>query len=214
MVRVKICGITNLEDAAAAIRAGADAVGFVFAPSPRRVTPEKVRSITRELPPLVARVGVFVDAALKEVLAVKAFCQLDLVQLHGAEDEDFVTQLGNGVIKAIRVGTEETLQKQVPGRSPRQAYSSAILLLDTYSPSGAGGTGKAFDWRLAIPVAECRPIILAGGLTPDNVVQAIHTVGPYAVDVSSGVEREPGRKDHDKMSSFVRRAKSARSCPG
>jgi phosphoribosylanthranilate isomerase len=201
MVRVKICGITTVEDALAAIKSGADALGFVFAPSPRQVSPERVRSIIRELPPLVTKVGVFVDAGLEEIRHLKAFCKLDLVQLHGAETEHCAEQLGSGVIKAIAVGIERICQEQ--------AYPSTTLLLDTYSPSGAGGTGKSFDWLLAVSVAKRRPIILAGGLTPENVVEAINTVSPYAVDVSSGVEHAPGRKNHEKMSSFVRRAKSA-----
>ncbi len=201
MVRVKICGITSLVDAMAAVRAGADALGFVFAPSPRRVSPDRVRTIVRELPPFVATVGVFVDAGLGEIRGIRAFCRLDLAQLHGDESEDFVNQLGNGTVKALRVR----------GVVPANTYIGATLLLDTYSPSAQGGTGTTFDWNLASEISRSRPIILAGGLSPENVADAIRAVNPYAVDVSSGVEHEPGRKDHDKMSRFVRRAKYANS---
>ncbi|MEW6352206.1 MAG: phosphoribosylanthranilate isomerase [Thermodesulfobacteriota bacterium] len=204
MVRVKICGITTIEDAMAAVGAGADALGFVFAPSPRRVSPDRARAIVRELPPFVITVGVFVNAGLEEIRAIRAFCKLGLVQLHGSESEDFVNQLGSGTIKALRVGSDTVVRPE--------SYAGATLLLDTYSPSAAGGTGTTFDWSLAAEVARSRPVILAGGLTPENVADAIRTVSPYGVDVSSGVEIEPGRKDHEKISRFVRRAKSANGC--
>ena len=200
MVRVKICGLTNAHDALAAASAGADALGFIFAPSPRQVQPDQVRAIVAQLPPLVLTVGVFVDSPLEQIKAVRDFCSLDAVQLHGQETPDLVQALGGRVIKGVRVGADRPI--------PLDDFPSAILLLDTYSPNQAGGTGHTFDWELARGPALRRPIILAGGLTPDNIIQAINKVRPYAVDVSSGVETEPGRKDHEKLECFIRRAKS------
>ncbi|MBU2549876.1 MAG: phosphoribosylanthranilate isomerase [Proteobacteria bacterium] len=201
MVRVKVCGLTNLDDSLAAAGFGADALGFVFAPSPRRIEPDKARGIVLGLPPFVLRVGVFVDAPVEWIEEVRRHCELDVVQLHGSESEDFVSCLGGRIIKGLRVGGETPL--------PERAYAGATLLLDTYEPGRAGGTGRTFDWSLAVEPARQRPVILAGGLTPDNVSQAVQTVSPYAVDVSSGVESEPGRKDHEKLECFIRRAKSA-----
>ena len=200
MVRVKICGITCLEDAVAAVRLGADALGFVFAQSPRRVAPERAREIIRALPALVQTVGVFVDAPLEEMAEVRVYCGLDILQLHGDESPETVARLDGRVIKALRVtGGEHSLGNRFP---------SATLLLDAYSEQARGGTGKTFDWTLARDIAGRRPIILAGGLTPENVAEAIEIVRPYAVDVSSGVEREPRRKDHGKTARFIGEAKS------
>jgi len=197
VVRVKICGITCLEDALAAAQAGADALGFVFAESPRRVTADQARAIIRRLPPLMTAVGVFVDAPTGLIEEVRNFCRLDAVQLSGEESEAMVTRLGGRVIKAVKV---------TDGLRPDpKAFLSATLLLDAYSPQVKGGSGMTFDWRLAVEPARRREIILAGGLNPENVIQAIETVRPYAVDVSSGVESKPGRKDHDKLSRFIRR---------
>lgn len=200
MVLVKICGITNREDGLAAVRLGADLVGLVLAPSPRRVTPEQARKIVLALPPRIKCVGVFVDAPPAQVRELRDYCGLDLVQLHGAESEQEAAFLGPGVIKALRVGPDNEFDAR--------AYPGARLLLDTHVPGQPGGTGKTFDWGLAVAAARQRPIILAGGLSPDNVAQAIKTVNPHAVDVSSGVESEPGRKDHDRIASFIRRAKA------
>lgn len=200
MVRVKICGITCTEDALAAVRYGADALGFVFAPSPRQVTPQEARTIIHSLPPLVAKVGVFVNESADVIKNIRSFCGLDLIQLHGDESEAEAAQLGTGIIKALRVGDDFL---------PRDdSYPTATLLLDTYCPGSRGGTARTFDWRVATGPAKRRPIILAGGLTPDNVAQAVQTVRPYAVDVSSGVEREPRRKDYEKLAHFIRRAKA------
>jgi phosphoribosylanthranilate isomerase len=199
MVRVKICGLTSLEDAAMAVALGADALGFVFAPSPRQVSPELVRRIVAALPPLVLTVGVFMDESLKEVQRVREFCGLDYVQLHGALSERTAARLGRRVIKAMTV-------EQTP--PPATAYPKATLLLD--APKGrprlAGAPG--FDWKLAQEAARRRPVILAGGLNPDNVRRAVETVRPFAVDVSSGVEKEPGRKDHARVAAFIARAKA------
>jgi phosphoribosylanthranilate isomerase len=200
MVRVKICGLTSREDAVAAAALGADLLGFVFAKSPRRVTPDQARDIINGLSAHVVTVGLFVDADLDEVQELREYCGFTAVQLHGHESEDMVAAVGGHVIKALRVGTESVPYKDV--------YRCATLLLDTYCPGVPGGTGKTFDWNLAVEPALHRPIILAGGLTPDNVAEAVQTVRPYAVDVSSGVEAEPGRKDHEKLERFILGAKS------
>lgn len=198
MIRVKICGLTNLDDALAAAHAGADALGFVFAPSPRQISPQKAREIIAALPPMVITVGVFQNAHPEEVSQVRRYCGLSLVQLHGEETESETACLGPGVIKALSVG------KTPPDPL---AYPMATLLLDTAASGKSGGTGLSFDWGLAAPVAAQRPVILAGGLNPDNVAQAILVAGPCAVDVSSGVESAPGRKDHDQIARFIASAK-------
>ena len=198
MTRVKICGLTNLDDALAAAQAGADALGFVLAPSPRRVSPDQVRAMVRRLPPLVTTVGVFVDTPLEEVARLKTWCGLVWAQLHGREGQAEVEALAPRVIKVLSVG------RQTPDP---QAYPGAHLLLDTAVPGRTGGTGQTFDWSLAVDLARQRPVILAGGLNADNVAQAIAIVKPFAVDVSSGVEEEPGRKDHAQIRSFIARAK-------
>lgn len=193
--RIKICGITSLDDALAACRLGADALGFVLAPSPRRVSPEQARAIIAALPPLVNTVGVFVDIPLWEAQELRAYCGLDWLQLHGEEDQGYAAALGPRVIKALRVSRE---------RPPDPAaYPGYALLLDTYHHSAVGGTGESFDWSLAQDIARKRPIILAGGLTPDNVSRAIKQVQPFAVDVSSGVEKQKGVKDHERIASFI-----------
>jgi phosphoribosylanthranilate isomerase len=179
---------------------GADMLGFIFAPSPRRVDADTARTIIARLPQHITTVGVFVNAPLEEMIDIRRFCGLGTLQLHGEETEAVVQAVGNPVIKSFRVaGTELDCETAFPG---------AMLLLDTYDPHAAGGTGKTFDWRLAIGPARTRQVVLAGGLTPDNVVAAITTVRPFAVDVSSGVEIEPGRKDHGKLERFISRAKS------
>jgi len=201
-VRVKICGITDLETARVAEEAGADAVGFVFAASRRQVTPETVREIAGGLPPFVVPVGVFVDAPLEKVKEIAAYCGLGAVQLHGAEPPEYCAALkkaGLRVIKALRVKGPEDL-------SGLGAYPVHALLLDTFVPSVAGGTGKTFDWKLLKGKVFPVPFVLAGGLTPDNVAAAVKQVRPYGVDVSSGVETA-GRKDPVKIRLFVQRAK-------
>ncbi len=192
-VRVKICGITRIEDAVAASMAGADALGFVFAPSKRRVTPEVAAGIAAKLDPFVTVVGVFKDAPLEDVLETKRRCRLDVVQLHGSEDESFVSKIPGKVIKAVTV---EQLDKE--------RYRNADLLVD----SPGGGTGRTVAWESLGAFALKRRLILAGGLTPENVEAAIETVAPYGVDVSSGVESAPGIKDVLKMERFIRKVKA------
>jgi phosphoribosylanthranilate isomerase len=201
MVRVKICGITNLDDALLAVDAGADALGFVFhAKSPRWIVPEQAAEIIKALPPFVLTVGLFVNAGLDFVNATAANCCLDRVQLHGDESPAFCAQVVRPVIKVFRI-------KDMASLDLIAGYRVAGYLLDAYSPQAYGGTGLTFNWDIAKEARKFAPIILAGGLTPDNVRQAVETVGPFAVDVSSGVEASPGRKDPVKVREFIRRAK-------
>lgn len=204
MARVKICGITNLEDALSAVEAGADALGFVFyAASPRHIFPEQATRIISQLPPFVQTVGLFVNEELNTVNEVADLCRLDLVQLHGDESADYCQQISRRVLKAFRVRSLTCLD-------PIKDYRVAGYLLDTFSPSFYGGTGTSFNWEIATEaVKRHQRIILAGGLTPDNVAEAIRQVGPYGVDVSSGVEAAPGKKDRDKVREFIRNAKEA-----
>ena len=201
MVRVKICGITNIEDALMAVEAGADALGFVFVEqSPRCVSPQKAAAIVSALPPFIQTVGLFVDADIERVNWVADFCGLDIIQLHGDEAPDFCTEVRRRVVKAFRV-------KDAGSLSSLASYQVAGYLLDAWSPAAHGGTGKAFDWSLARDAACTRPIILAGGLSPENVRDAVDFVQPYGVDVSSGVESSPGKKDPEKVREFIRNAK-------
>ena len=189
-VNVKICGITNLTDARTAVRLGADALGFIFAPSPRQIAPQTAREIIRALPPFVKTVGVFVNAAPASIRQMINDCGLDLVQLHGDESPDLCDELMPYTIKALRIKDESSLKIG-------KAYHGKVraLLLDTYSKEKAGGTGKTFDWELAIRIKkQGSPIILSGGLAPANIIAAINTVRPDAVDVNSGVEERPGKK--------------------
>lgn len=201
MARVKICGITNLEDALHAAACGADALGFVFFDkSPRCVTPEQVKEIIPQLPSFVTTVGLFVNETPQTIREKAAFCGLDRVQLHGDESPEDCLLPPLRVIKALRVRDAESLARvdDYPGE----------LLLDAWSDQVYGGSGHSFDWQLARELAARRSIILAGGLNPDNVTEAIAALEPYAVDVSSGVEQSPGKKDHDKVAEFIRRARN------
>jgi len=202
--RVKICGITSRQDALDAVRFGADAIGLVFyPPSPRCVTPEQAAAIVERLPPFVAVVGLFVNASREEIAEVLAAARIDLLQFHGSECPDYCAGHGRPYIKAVRV------QQGLDLLAERERYAGAsALLLDTYQPGVPGGTGQAFDWSLIPPVLGGE-VILAGGLTPDNVGEAVRRVRPYAVDVSGGVEREKGRKDAAKIRAFMRGVASA-----
>jgi phosphoribosylanthranilate isomerase len=196
--RVKICGITRLQDAQAAIEAGADALGFVFyAPSPRAVTSAQVRAITAVLPPFVSKVGLFVNAKASEVEEAITTAGLDCLQFHGDESEDYCAQFNLPYYKAIRVKPGVNLVQ-----CELDFASAAALLLDTYSEKAVGGTGESFDWAL-IPAGMQKPLVLAGGLNADNVAQAVLQVGPYAVDVSGGVEAEKGIKSPQKIAAFM-----------
>lgn len=199
MVWVKICGLRDAETALYAALAGADALGFVFASGRRQVTPEQVRPLLAVLPSSVLKIGVFVDAPLQKVQEIARDCRLDVVQLHGAESPAYCRAVGRRVIKAFSVGT---------GRLPETLadYEVEAVLLDTYVPGCAGGTGKTFDWSLVKELKCPQRIILAGGLNAANVQKAIRIVRPYGVDVSSGVETN-GQKDKEKIWEFIKKAK-------
>jgi phosphoribosylanthranilate isomerase len=202
-VAVKICGITDYGDASMAVELGADALGFIFAHSPRQVTPQKARDIISAIPPFAKTVGIFVNQDPIEINKIVRYCGLDLVQLHGDESPDFCNELMPYTIKALRIKNETSLRTA-------QAYRGKVraLLLDTYSKDKAGGTGEAFDWQLAIKIKKLGiPIILAGGLGPSNIDGAISTVRPYAVDVNSGVEKRPGKKSHALIKDLMEKVK-------
>jgi phosphoribosylanthranilate isomerase len=201
MVRVKICGITTLEDAIHSVESGADALGFVFhEASPRHISREQAASIINALPPFIQAVGLFVNAGVEYVNATTDFCRLDLVQLHGDETPAYCDMIRRRVIKAFRV-------KDITSLDLVRNYRIAGILLDAFSPKAYGGTGLTFNWEMAKEACRYGPVILAGGLTPENVRHAVEWVNPYGVDVSSGVETAPGRKDPDRVSEFIRRAK-------
>ncbi|MBD2836709.1 phosphoribosylanthranilate isomerase [Pseudomonas sp. JM0905a] len=201
-VRIKICGITRIEDALAAIAAGADAIGFVFyAKSPRAVTPAQVRAIIAALPPFVTTVGLFVDMPRAELTQLLTEVPLDLLQFHGDEGPADCAGYGRPYIKALRVKPGDDVAAAIS----RYPEASGILL-DTYVPGTPGGTGEAFDWSL-VPRDAAKPLILAGGLTPENVGDAVRQVRPYAVDVSGGVEASKGIKDAAKIQAFIQQAR-------
>ncbi|MFO1457872.1 MAG: phosphoribosylanthranilate isomerase [Verrucomicrobiota bacterium] len=206
--RVKICGLTNLDDARMALDAGADALGFVFVPgTPRFVDWEKAADWIQSLPPLVSRVALFVDAPSSVAAEVLARTGIEVAQFHGDESPDYCRSFRGTVrvLKAFRVRGPETLEGLERYRDSVDAY-----LLDAWSAGAHGGTGARFDWELAVSARErVGPLVLAGGLKPDNVEEAVRRVRPYAVDVSSGVELSPGRKDPEKVASFIQAAKSA-----
>ncbi len=204
MLRVKICGITNVDDAYAAIEYGADAIGFVFyAKSPRAVTPDTAKPIISRLPPLISTIGVFVDEYMATIEQIVSFAGLDLIQLHGSEPPEYCIS-DKKILKAVRV-------KDIADIAPLKLYKTvSAFLLDTYSPHAHGGTGEIFNWEIAVEAKKSGRIILAGGLTPDNIEEAVSIVQPYGVDVSSGVEgSEKGLKDHKKLKLFIERAKKA-----
>ena len=203
-VTVKICGITSEADALAAVEAGADAIGLMFYEgSPRHVTLEQAKAISAALPQHVMRVGVFVNAEEAFVHQALTECMLNILQFHGDETPEECSRYPVMTLKAFRVQGEETLAEL-------EAYPSAGYLLDAYVKDALGGTGATFNWDLAVRAQEFgKPIFLAGGLTPENVAEAVRKVQPFGVDVSSGVESEPGRKDAEQMRTFVSAAKGA-----
>lgn len=196
-VRVKICGITNAKDAEIAVEAGADALGFIFVGgTPRYIDPDAARDIVNDLPPLVSPVGVFADHPVAEVERVIARCGFRTVQLQGSEAPEYCRHLAVSVIKTFRVR---------PGgpAPPFEAYRVHAFLLDTFVEGKLGGTGQTFPLEIASSAKAFGRVIIAGGLTPENVAQVIREVHPYAVDVSSGVESKPGRKDPQKVRDFI-----------
>ncbi len=203
MVWLKVCGITSVEDAAAACELGYDAVGMVFAESPRRVSAERAKEISSALPSSIKRVGVFAGMGVEEVKSLAEDCGLDLVQLHGEEIAEGAAFFGSRAIVARRPRSREDLESI--GVFP-QAFA---VLIDSWDPLLAGGTGRTCDWDLAARAAGKARIILAGGLNPANVGEAIAEVDPFGVDVSSGVELRPGVKDHALLRDFARAVRGA-----
>ena len=203
-VKVKVCGMTSLKDALVAVEGGADAVGFIFyKKSPRSVTMKTVREIVLELPPFVDTVGVFVDETAEQINKIADYCNLDIIQLHGNESPTFCKKIRRKVIKAFRIKDMQSVKKL-------SSFQVSGFLLDTFSENLHGGTGKVFDWNLALPAKKFGPVIMAGGLTPNNVQQAVRQIRPYGVDVCSGVESEPGIKDHKKVRAFLKNANAGR----
>ncbi|MFO1475222.1 MAG: phosphoribosylanthranilate isomerase [Verrucomicrobiota bacterium] len=201
-VKVKICGLTSVDDALAAAAAGADMIGLMFHPaSPRFVQPQTATSIAAALPPYVAKVGVFVNAPEKFVRERIADCGLNLLQFHGDETPEYCLRFGIMTVKAFRIRNAASLEAL-------DHYPTDAWLLDAYTPGKEGGTGETFDWELAKQANQKgRPIFLAGGLTPANVARAVAQVQPFAVDVSSGVESSPGKKNPELVAAFIRAAK-------
>ncbi len=203
--KIKICGITNQIDALHAIDSGADALGFVFyKKSPRHVNPKVVKAIVANLPPFVLPVGVFVNEEAQVVRDIIDECGLALAQIHGDETADYCESLGRPVIRGIRLRDRNTFMSmaEYKGRARVRGF-----VLDAFSENAYGGTGKTADWSLAKEAAQSFSFLLAGGLTPDNVQEAIQKVQPYGVDVSSGVEARPGKKDPAKIQAFIQAAK-------
>ena len=203
MTGVKICGITNLEDAEAALFAGADAVGFIFYPeSPRCISPDRARKISGDLRGKVCRVGVFVDHDAEGVRRIAQFCDLDFIQLHGNESPDYCRAFSPRVlIKAVSIQKEEDL-------AGLKDYPVRAILVDAHDPVRRGGTGKTCDWNLARKAGENHRLILSGGLNPQNILSAIEAVRPPAVDIGSGVESQPGKKDPEKIKELMAAVRS------
>jgi phosphoribosylanthranilate isomerase len=201
MVKVKVCGITNQRDAEAAAVYGADAIGFIFAPSPRRLAPQTAKKIVKALGPFISTVGVFVNEKPAEILAIAEEVGLTAVQLHGDESAAVLKKLKDlRVIKAFRVAKAVDLYAT-------RGYTPDAFLFDAKVEGLYGGTGKSFDWKILKNFDGKAPFILSGGLTPANVREAVSVARPYGVDVSSGVERQPGMKDADLIKEFIKNAK-------
>ncbi len=210
MVKVKICGISNYQDAAMAVHLGVDAIGFIFAPSPRQITPEKAREIIRAIPPHLKTVGVFVNERPDTVRRIRGFCGLDLIQFHGDESPEVCGDFMPHTIKAFRIRDRSVLQTIKPYYGKIKA-----MLFDSYDEKTMGGTGKTFDWSTAVTgKALGVPIILSGGLKPSNIVSAISKINPFAVDVNSGIEERPGKKDHLLMKELMENIRNAENGKG
>ena len=202
MTWIKICGITNIEDGLKAASLGADSLGFVFAPSPRRVEPATVRAIVQNLSTSVFKVGVFLNHPLSEVKEIAAYCNLNGLQFHGEESPEYCQKFSQQVIKTIRIKDLESLKDMAK-------YPNVSILLDTWCPTQGGGTGTPFPWEIALKAKGERDFILSGGLSPLNVGEAIKKVRPMGVDVCSGVEAVPGKKDPLKMAEFIKEVRQA-----
>ncbi len=197
MTKIKICGITNLEDALLALELGVDALGFVFAESPRKVTSQLAEQIVNQINLPVLKVGVFVNEDFQDVQEIFNRCKLDYVQLSGNEDKTYLEKLSLPIIKVFKV-KGQTVLKEIP------QYDLNLFMLESFNETQHGGTGKTFDWDIAIEAKKFGRVILSGGLTPENVFSALQQVEPYGVDVSSGVEELPGKKDKKKLEQFVK----------
>lgn len=203
MVAVKICGVTSVQDAELCVAAGADAIGLNFFPrSSRYIEPARARAIVDAIAGRALTVGVFVDATYEQIVAAREQSAVKCVQLHGEEPPELLERLLPHAFKALRMRDAGTLHAA-------RAYGGEHILLDAYVPGEAGGTGQTFQWSLATELARERHVTLAGGLHPDNVAAAIACVRPFCVDVASGVERTPGRKDEERVTAFIRAAKQA-----
>jgi phosphoribosylanthranilate isomerase len=203
MIKIKICGITSLDDALAAAAAGADALGFNFyKKSPRCIEPQKAAEIIEQLPPFIVPVGIFVNEREDRIREILASTGIQAVQFHGDESPEFCQRFGGRVIKAFQVKDKESLQNMAH-------YRVGAFLLDSYRDDVRGGTGVAFDWHLAVVAKTFGKVILAGGLTPENVAEAVKLVQPYGVDVAGGVEKEKGVKDHAKLKKFITEVRRA-----
>ena len=198
MTQIKICGMTNQEDALFAASSGVDALGFIFyEKTPRFVTPEKAKGIIAALPGEVARIGVFVNHSYDEIERIRTFCNLDMIQLHGDESPEFCRRFPSSmVVRSFALRTEDDLRLL-------DDYPGTPILADSYAPGLRGGTGRIVDWNLARRVMKTHPLILSGGLSPDNISEALAAVSPDAVDINSGVETAPGKKDPEKIRAIV-----------
>jgi len=207
-----MCGTTSLADASEAARLGVDAIGLIFVEkSPRYITPEKAIEITTKLPPFITKVGVFVNEEKEEIEEIVRYLGLNGVQLHGEEDRSFCSDLANAmptcsILKAIGVGSHTSREDFLPFCDVVKGF-----VVDTYVKGQEGGTGKTFDWDILEKVQLKTPLILAGGLSPDNIQNALRTVAPFAVDVNSGIELAPGKKDHAKLKSFIEKVRESDS---
>jgi phosphoribosylanthranilate isomerase len=203
MIKIKICGITNLDDAMAAAEDGADALGFIFyKKSPRYVEPAKAAEIIHQLPPFITPVAIFVNEREEKIRDIQFTTGIKVLQFHGDERPEFCERFATRVIKAFQVKDKDSLKLMAH-------YHVGALLLDSYREGLRGGTGMTFDWHLAVVAKTLGRVILAGGLTPENVAEAVKLVQPYGVDVSGGVERETGLKDHAKLKKFITEVRRA-----
>lgn len=212
-VRIKMCGTTRQDDAVTAVKLGVDALGFIFyEKSPRSIDPEEAKLIIEQLPPLITTVGVFVDKKRKEVEEIVQYCGLGYAQLHGQETPKYCERLIRSaapcqVLKVLRVNDHLHAEDIAP-------YNDIVhgFLLDTYRKDAVGGTGETFDWSLIGQLSLRRPYLLAGGLDPDNIEEALEAVRPYGVDVNSGLEKSPGIKDHNLMREFIKKVRAFETC--
>ena len=203
MTKIKICGITNFRDAAKSLDYGADALGFIFyKKSKRYINPQQAQKIIKELPPFVTKVAVFADCPFRQITKITNELFINTIQLHGSETPEFCARFSYPVIKALRIKDSIDIQQV-------DSFATQTILFDTFSETSFGGTGKSFNWKVLEKLNTDKKIILSGGLNPDNIEISITTVRPYGVDVSSGVEKSPGIKDHKKIKKLIEAVKNA-----